>query len=65
MFPHNISDFILIIFRFENVLRYRGKAILLIRNPFRAILSWYKHETFGVHYGTETKVWQMINFIIY
>ena len=56
MFHLNISNFILNIFRFENVLRYRGKAILLIRNPFRAILSWYKHETFGVHYGTETKV---------
>ena len=44
------------IFRLKNVLRYRGKAVLLIRNPFRAILSWEKHRTHGIHSFSEVEV---------
>ena len=32
---------------------FGGRAVLLIRNPLRAILSAYKHKLNGVHSGTE------------
>ena len=35
--------------RFANLLYYNGKAVLLIRNPFSAILSMFRHRHFGFH----------------
>ena len=29
---------------------------MLIRNPYRAILSAYKHQVFGVHSGSEIRL---------
>ena len=47
------------LFSLENILQTRGRAILLIRNPFKAILSWYKHLIHGIHSNTafETSGW--------
>ena len=42
-------------FRFENILSFNGKGILLIRNPFKAIQSWYRHLQNGVHSDTDYK----------
>ena len=36
-------------FRFANMLYFHGRAILLIRNPFSAILSMFRHINFGFH----------------
>ena len=37
----------------DSILYYNGRGILLIRNPYRAILSWYKHLYLGVHSDTD------------
>ena len=39
--------------RLDSILYYNGRGILLIRNPYRAILSWYKHLYLGVHSDTD------------
>ena len=36
-------------FGFDNLVYFNGKGILLIRNPFKAILSAFRHQTVGVH----------------
>ena len=46
---------ILRLVRLENILSFNGKGILLIRNPFKAIQSWYRHLQKGVHSDTEYK----------
>ena len=35
--------------RFVNIVYFNGKGILLIRNPFKAVLSTFRHNTFGIH----------------
>ena len=45
-----------LIFRFENILSYGGKGVLLIRNPYKAIASWYRHLKQGVHSDTDFHV---------
>ena len=40
------------IFRLENILYYGGKAILLIRNPFKALVSWWRHLKYGIQSDT-------------
>ena len=42
-----------LLFRLDSILYYSGRGILLIRNPYRAILSWYKHLYLGVHSDTD------------
>ena len=42
-----------LIFRFENILSYGGNGVLLIRNPYKAIASWYRHLKQGVHSDTD------------
>ena len=39
--------------RFENLVYYHGKGILMIRNPFKAILSYFRHSVFGFHSNSE------------
>ena len=36
-----------------NMAQFGGKSILLIRNPFRAMLSFFRHSIHGFHYGSE------------
>ena len=59
----NVVNFI----RFENMLRYGGKGILIIRNPYKAIVSWYRHLRQGVHSDTDFHVasqgGQIINYL--
>ena len=42
--------------RFENILSYGGKGVLIIRNPYKAIASWYRHLKQGVHSNTDFHV---------
>ena len=42
--------------RFENLVYFGGRGILLIRNPYEAILSSYRHKMFGVHSGTDVQL---------
>ena len=41
--------------RFVNIVHFNGKGILLIRNPFKAILSAFRHIHFGAHSDSEIK----------
>ena len=52
---HNVK--LLFFFRFENLLRFSGRGVLLIRNPFQSILSWYRHNEVGPH--SESEVGQL------
>ena len=36
-----------------NIVYFNGKGILLIRNPFKCVLSAFRHEKFGVHANSE------------
>jgi hypothetical protein len=42
-------------YRFVNIVHFNGKGILLIRNPFKAILSAFRHKHFGAHSDSEIK----------
>ena len=42
--------------RFANMLYFHGRAILLVRNPFSAILSMFRHVHFGFHSSSEMAV---------
>ena len=37
----------------KNLLLYENKAVVLIRNPLKVILSHWRHTVFGIHSGTE------------
>ena len=39
--------------RLDNIIYFQGKGILLIRNPFDAILSAFRHKKFGTHSSSE------------
>ena len=45
--------FSVVFFRLENLVYFQGSGILLIRNPFKAILSYYRHGVFGFHSGSK------------
>ena len=53
-------------FRLDNIIYFQGKGILLIRNPFDAILSAFKHKKFGTHSSSEvafkTNILKSLNF---
>jgi len=36
----------------HNLLRWGGRAVLLVRNPLAALVSWYRHLVAGVHSDT-------------
>lgn len=36
-------------YRYHNLVYYRGRGILLIRNPFLAVISFFRHQKFGHH----------------
>ena len=40
-------------FSFVNIIYFNGKGILLIRNPFRSVLSAFRHDKFGIHANTD------------
>ena len=40
-------------FSFVNIVYFNGKGILLVRNPFRAVLSAFRHNKFGVHANSD------------
>ena len=40
----------------ENLVYFGGRGILLIRNPYRAILSAYQHLRNGVHSGSDVQL---------
>ena len=50
-------------FRFANMLYFHGRAILLIRNPFSAILSMFRHVNFGFHSSSHMAVREDISSI--
>ena len=39
--------------RLENLVKFQGRGILMIRNPFRAMLSFFRHSIHGFHSGSE------------
>jgi len=39
--------------RLDNIIYFQGRGILLIRNPFDAILSAFRHKKFGTHSSSE------------
>ena len=51
------------IFRLKNMLVYDEKAIVLIRNPLKVMLTYYRHQVFGIHSDTkgasQPKYWPM------
>ena len=32
---------------------YGGKAVVLVKNPYDAILSYFRHRVYGIHSDTE------------
>ena len=46
--------------RFVNIVYFDGKGILLVRNPFKAVQSAFRHNKFGIHsnsdYGLKTNI---------
>jgi len=42
--------------RFANMLYFHGRAVLLIRNPFSAIISMFRHVHFGFHSSSDIAV---------
>ena len=42
-----------ICFRLSSLVQYQGKGILLIRNPFDAMISFFRHNIEGFHSRTE------------
>ena len=43
------------------MLYFNGRSILLIRNPFKAIISFFVHVVFGTHSDTEFGKWAVEN----
>ena len=50
-------------FRMRNILMYGDKAVVLIRNPYKMIVSYWRHMTYGIHSDTSgaagPKYWPM------
>ena len=38
--------------RFNNLVYFNGRGILLIRNPFKALISYFRHLIVGFHSGS-------------
>jgi len=49
--------------RFKNLLVFDEKAVVLIRNPLKVLLTYYRHQIFGIHSDTkgasQAKYWPM------
>ena len=47
----------------RNILMYGDKAVVLVRNPYKVIVSYWRHMTYGIHSDTRgadaPKYWPM------
>ena len=42
--------------RLASLLQSHGRAVLLIRNPYSAVASAYRHHVLGVHSGSDIRI---------
>ena len=40
-------------FRLKNLLLYENKVLVLIRNPLKVMLSYFRHSAYGIHSDTD------------